>query len=154
MLKLAHVNRSLPEGQEKSGTCLQCVWQRPKFMIETTLMFQSNPINTCSLHSPSQVHFRNTCHTHGWPQLHDRNMQLQQCLSVDSINYLAQLFRRNTMYQNMILNDIIRQLDAFVSICIACFMCIRTIEPTEPIFLSDLMGPVRHLVSMLMVMNP
>ena len=64
------------------------------------------------------------------------------------------IIQRNTMYPNMILNDITWQLDAFVSICLACFMYMRTIEPAEPIFLSDLMGAVRHLVSMLMVMNP
>ncbi len=31
-------------------------------------MFQPNSLNTCILHNPSQVHFRNMCHTHGWPQ--------------------------------------------------------------------------------------
>ncbi len=32
--------------------------QVPKFTIETTLMFQSNPLSTHSPHKPSQVHFK------------------------------------------------------------------------------------------------
>ncbi len=48
--------RSLLEGREKSGTCLQCVWQRPKFTIETTMVSQPKPLNVNSPHNPTYIH--------------------------------------------------------------------------------------------------
>ncbi len=65
---LAHVIRSLREGWEKSGTCLQCVWQSPTRTIEILMVFQPIPVNLNSPHNPSQAFSKNMCHTHGWPQ--------------------------------------------------------------------------------------
>ncbi len=52
---LAHVTWSLPGGQEKSGTCLQCVWQRSIWLIETQMVFQSNHMDFISWYNPSQA---------------------------------------------------------------------------------------------------
>ena len=40
----------------------------PGLQLKLLLMSQSNSLNTCSLHNPSQVHFQNMFHFHGWPQ--------------------------------------------------------------------------------------
>ena len=51
----AHATWSLPEGREKSGTCLQCVLQRSTRSIETQMVFQSIPMDFISWYNPIQA---------------------------------------------------------------------------------------------------
>ncbi len=41
---------------EKSGTCLQCVWQRSTRSIETQMVFQCNPMDFISWYYPWQAY--------------------------------------------------------------------------------------------------
>ncbi len=63
-----HVTWSLLEAREKSGTCLQCVWQRSTRSIETQAVFQCDPwilLGGITHHKPTP---QNMCHTHSWLQ--------------------------------------------------------------------------------------
>ncbi len=51
----AHMVGPLPVAREKSGTCLQCVWQRSTRSIETLRVFQPKPVDFNSQHNPSQA---------------------------------------------------------------------------------------------------
>ncbi len=55
--KPAHMIRSIPVRREKSGTRLQCVWQRVTRTIETLMVFQPKWANANSPHYQSQAFF-------------------------------------------------------------------------------------------------
>ena len=66
-----------PWAREKSGTCLQCVWQRSTRSIETLMVFQPDPVDFNSWHNPSQaftekhVSYPRLTATHAYlPKLH------------------------------------------------------------------------------------
>ncbi len=50
----SHVTVMCSLARERSGTCLQCVWQRLTRSIETQMVFQSNPF--ISWYNPSQAY--------------------------------------------------------------------------------------------------
>ena len=52
----AHATWSLPGEREKSGTCLQCVWQRSTRSIETQMVFQCDPMDFISWYNPSEAY--------------------------------------------------------------------------------------------------
>ncbi len=68
-LKLAHVTWSLQGALEKSGTCLQCVWQRSTRSIETLMVFQPDPVDFYSWQL-QHIRVQNPTHSARCPSMH------------------------------------------------------------------------------------
>ncbi len=60
--------KPLPGGREKSGTCLQCVWQRLIRSVETWMVFQLDPWLLLGGIAHHKHWPQNMCYTHSWPQ--------------------------------------------------------------------------------------
>ncbi len=61
----------LPGAWEKSGTCLQCVWQRFIRSVGTQMVFQLDPWFLLGGIAHHKHWPQNMCYTHSWPQQKD-----------------------------------------------------------------------------------
>ncbi len=71
-----------PWAQEKSGTCLQCVWQRSIRSVGIKMVYQHDPRKMLSGITHHKSRLQNMCYTHSWPQqiyMYISRMYLEHC---------------------------------------------------------------------------
>ncbi len=110
----------LPGAREKSGTCLQCVWQRFIRSVETQMVFQLDLWFLLGGIAHHKHWPQNMCYTHSWPQQY-RTLSLHMNESDRSRRHVLSLLQLKSII--CLLNSFFPKLKTGM-----CLVCLRSIK--------------------------